>query len=139
MIDALATNASKAEISESLDGIQERLDLGEIYDGMRELRCRLHALTAFYESHYVCFCFSQARDARLSSPTRAAPHSVRVHPPTRLLSVAQDAGQWIHYDDDTRKVVGVDFDKVKEKCIMGRLHPQLLFYCSDAEPAGSKP
>ena len=30
-------------------------------------------------------------------------------------------------------------DKVKEKCIMGRLHPQLLFYCSDAEPAGSKP
>ena len=34
----------------------------------------------------------------------------------------------IHYDDDTRRLVGKDFDSVKDKCIAGRLHPQLLFY-----------
>ena len=108
--------------------------------------CDLVALTAFYEQHYVCFCFSHT------------------------------AGQWIHYDDDTRRLIwskwqgwrlpaagagclkhacrrasvgpwralqlpeskchiwiprrllGKDFDSVKEKCIAGRLHPQLLFY-----------
>ena len=103
--------------------------------------CDLVALTAFYEQHYVCFCFSHT------------------------------AGQWIHYDDDTRQLIwskvakafsgarclkpahgqgfcalaessristlrslthrrllGKDFDSVKEKCIAGRLHPQLLFY-----------
>jgi len=60
--------------------------------------CDLVALTAFYEQHYVCFCFSHT------------------------------AGQWIHYDDDTRRLLGKDFDSVKEKCIAGRLHPQLLFY-----------
>ena len=91
-------HATKAEISESLDGIQERLNLGDVYEGMRDMHCQLQALTAFYESHYVCFCFSQA------------------------------AGQWIHYDDDTRRVVSREFDAVKEKCILGRLHPQLLFY-----------
>ena len=72
--------------------------MGDVYEGMRDMHCQLQALTAFYESHYVCFCFSQA------------------------------AGQWIHYDDDTRRVVGREFDAVKEKCILGRLHPQLLFY-----------
>ena len=94
--------------------------------------CDLVALTAFYEQHYVCFCFSQT------------------------------VGQGIHYDDDTRRLscrlegagplqaflrllprswgrptplfstcrrlVGRDFESVKEKCIAGRLHPQLLFY-----------
>lgn len=63
--------------------------------------CRLASLTAFYESHYVCFCYSRA------------------------------AGQWIHYDDDTRRVVGRDFEAVKQKCVAGRLHPQLLFYCRE--------
>lgn len=37
--------------------------------------CDLVALTAFYEQHYVCFCFSHT------------------------------AGQWIHYDDDTRQLI----------------------------------
>lgn len=27
-----------------------------------------------------------------------------------------------------RRLLGKDFDSVKEKCIAGRLHPQLLFY-----------
>ena len=40
----------------------------------------------------------------------------------------QAAGQWIHYDDDTRRLVGRDFEAVKHKCVAGRLHPQLLFY-----------
>ena len=53
-------HASKAEISESLQGIQEVLNLREVYDGLQDdANYRLIALTAFYESHYVCFCFSQ--------------------------------------------------------------------------------
>ena len=47
--------------------------------------------------------------------------------------VAVKAGNRIHYDDDTRRLVGKDFDAVKEKCIAGRLHPQLLFYERSAE------
>ena len=98
----LASNtahATKSEISESLDGIEERLNLRHIYEGITEdVHCRLQALTAFYESHYVCFCFSH------------------------------NAGQWIHYDDDTRRLVGADFAAVKDKCVAGRLHPQLLFF-----------
>lgn len=77
-----------------------RLNLAEVYEALgAHGSCKLLALTAFYESHYVCFCYSQA------------------------------AGQWIHYDDDTRRLVGRDFEAVREKCIAGRLHPQLLFYC----------
>jgi hypothetical protein len=92
-------HASKAEISESLQGIDERLNLRDVYEGLvGGGGCDLVALTAFYEQHYVCFCFSHT------------------------------AGQWIHYDDDTRRLLGKDFDSVKEKCIAGRLHPQLLFY-----------
>jgi len=92
-------HASKAEISESLQGIDERLNLRDVYEGLVDGgSCDLVALTAFYEQHYVCFCFSHT------------------------------AGQWIHYDDDTRRLLGKDFDSVKEKCIAGRLHPQLLFY-----------
>ena len=92
-------HASKAEISESLQGIDERIHLCDVYQGLEEGgSCQLVALTAFYEQHYVCFCYSQI------------------------------AGQWIHYDDDTRRLVGKDFDAVKDKCVAGRLHPQLLFY-----------
>lgn len=40
----------------------------------------------------------------------------------------QAAGAWIHYDDDTRRLVGPEFAMVKEKCIAGRLHPQLCFF-----------
>lgn len=92
-------HASKAEISESLQGIDERIHLSDVYEGLEQGgSCQLVALTAFYEQHYVCFCYSQV------------------------------AGQWIHYDDDTRRLVGKDFDAVKDKCVAGRLHPQLLFY-----------
>ena len=45
-----------------------------------------------------------------------------------MCSCVQGAGQWILYDDDTRRLAGRDFDAVKEKCVQGRLHPQLLFY-----------
>ena len=91
-------HASKAEISESLQGIEERLNLRDVYDLPHDVHCELIALTAFYEQHYVCFCFSRA------------------------------AGQWIHYDDDARRLVGRDFADVKEKCVAGRLHPMALFY-----------
>lgn len=92
-------HASKSEIGESLQGIDERVRLRDVYEGTADTSCcRLVALTAFYEQHYVCFCFSHV------------------------------AGQWIHYDDDTRRLVGKDFSSVKDKCIAGRLHPQLLFY-----------
>jgi len=94
-----SARASKSQISESLEGIEEILNLRDVYEGLaRDVQCRLVALTAFYESHYVCFCFSQA------------------------------AGAWIHYDDDTRRLVGPTFSLVKDKCIAGRLHPQLCFY-----------
>jgi len=94
-----SARASKLQISESLQGIEETLNLRDVYDGLpTDVYCRLVALTAFYESHYVCFCFSQA------------------------------AGAWIHYDDDTRRLVGTEFAQVKDKCVMGRLHPQLCFF-----------
>ena len=99
-------HASKGEISESLDGIDARLNLADVFGGLDDQQpqlCELQALTAFYESHYVCFCFSAS------------------------------AGQWIHYDDDTRRLVGTSFDAVKEKCVAGRLHPQLLFYVAVGE------
>uniref|UniRef100_A0A7S3AJX4 USP domain-containing protein n=1 Tax=Haptolina ericina TaxID=156174 RepID=A0A7S3AJX4_9EUKA len=94
-----SARASKSQISESLEGIEETLNLKDVYDGVTDdAECRLVALTAFYESHYVCFCFSQA------------------------------AGAWIHYDDETRREVGATFALVKDKCVAGRLHPQLCFY-----------
>jgi len=94
-----SARASKLQISESLQGIEETINLRDVYDGLpTDVHCRLVALTAFYESHYVCFCFSQA------------------------------AGAWIHYDDDTRRLVGIEFAKVVEKCVAGRLHPQLCFF-----------
>jgi len=100
-----SARASKLQISESLQGIEEILNLRDVYDGLTvNVYYRLVALTAFYESHYVCFCFSQA------------------------------AGAWIHYDDDTRRLVGADFAQVKEKCIAGRLHPQLCFFESIPSP-----
>lgn len=79
-----SARSSKLQISESLQGISEMcaapdsipppfehpmvsrhahsLNLRDVYDGLTvDVHCRLIALTAFYESHYVCFCFSQVR------------------------------------------------------------------------------
>lgn len=40
--------------------VHRSLNLRDVYDGLTaDVQCRLVALTAFYESHYVCFCFSQ--------------------------------------------------------------------------------
>merc|ERR1711871_1483796 len=50
-------HASKAEISESLQGIEERLNLRDVYDLPHDVHCQLIALTAFYEQHYICFCY----------------------------------------------------------------------------------
>jgi len=96
--------ASKTEIRETFDGVDEILNLGDVYDGLpRDAHCELVALTAFYEQHYTCFCRS--------------------------------ATGWLHYDDDVCKVVGRDFDDVRQKCVSGRLHPVLLFYQLTVQPA----
>ena len=127
-IAANTAHATKPEIADTLEGIDETLNLRDVFDGLgtawegTDARFQLVGLTAFYEQHYVCYCYSQAcRDTdppplSLSSTHRAS-----------LLS-SQGAGQWILYDDDTRRLAGRDFDAVKEKCVQGRLHPQLLFY-----------
>lgn len=102
-----SAHPSKSEIRESLQGIEVQLNLHDVYDGLADdVHCDLIALTAFYEQHYVCFCYSQA------------------------------VGQWIHYDDDTRRFVGREFAAVREKCVAGRLHPMALFFeaRSSAEP-----
>lgn len=103
-IAANTAHATKPEIADTLEGIDETLNLRDVFDGLgtawegTDARFQLVGLTAFYEQHYVCYCYSQG------------------------------AGQWILYDDDTRRLAGRDFDAVKEKCVQGRLHPQLLFY-----------
>lgn len=49
--------ASKAEIGETLDGVEESLNLRDVYGGIAQDVCyNLLALTAFYEQHYTCFC-----------------------------------------------------------------------------------
>ena len=48
--------------------LHRRLNLREVYDGLGvDIHCGLVALTAFYESHYVCFCFSQVRPEQVGS------------------------------------------------------------------------
>ncbi len=37
-------------------------------------------------------------------------------------------GQWILFDDTSRRHVGRSFDDVKDTCVAGRLHPMLLFF-----------
>ena len=99
-------HATKGEISESLEAIEERLNLRDVYDGVPagpwsySSELDLVALTAFYEQHYVCF--------------------------------VKSAGNWIHYDDNSRQVVGPNFADVKEKCVAGRLHPNALFFSNES-------
>ena len=44
----------------------------------------------------------------------------------------KSAGNWIHYDDNSRQVVGPNFADVKEKCVAGRLHPNALFFSKES-------
>ena len=139
-IAANTAHATKPEIADTLEGIDETLNLRDVFDGLgtawegTDARFQLVGLTAFYEQHYVCYCYSQARrPAALPPPRPAAPtspprHSARSTTHLSPSVCVQGAGQWILYDDDTRRLAGRDFDAVKEKCVQGRLHPQLLFY-----------
>ena len=44
-----SAHASKSEISQSLDGIEESLDLRDVYEGIDgHARCQLQALTALW-------------------------------------------------------------------------------------------
>jgi len=55
-----SARASKTQIGESLMGLEELINLRDVYDGLgTDVNCRLQALTAFYEQHYICICKKQ--------------------------------------------------------------------------------
>ena len=86
-IAANTAHATKPEIADTLEGIDETLNLRDVFDGLgtawegTDARFQLVGLTAFYEQHYVCYCYSQARP--VIPPRPAPPPRAAAHPPLR--------------------------------------------------------
>ena len=86
-IAANTAHATKPEIADTLEGIDETLNLRDVFDGLgtawegTDARFQLVGLTAFYEQHYVCYCYSQAR--RHPAPPRPAAARRRPSAPPR--------------------------------------------------------
>ena len=89
----------RTDISDLLKGIDETLLLNRVYDGL--------PADGHHEFHLVALTAFYEQ---------------------HYVCFCRTGGQWILFDDGSRRFVGRTFAEVKEKCVAGRLHPMLLFF-----------
>jgi len=51
-----SARASKTEVGECCQGIEEHLNLRDVFDLSEDLQYSLVSISSFYESHWLCFC-----------------------------------------------------------------------------------